>query len=290
MAERPNILLQFDHLSRPVRFIGGAEILDALPDAVAGWPYRRLDGAFEGACAITIEGRAGRYISHTLRSAEPNPSDDAVDALTDFVADLSDAYLDDHTGVLQIHCAALEFEQGLVLFPQKRRMGKSVLALALAALGYRLFCDDVLALAADQDPGIALGISPRLRLPIPQKGTVRLGEFLAARPLRANARYGFVRLAAAELAAHGARRPIVGIVQFQRNEAGAATLETIPASDALALMIERCSAGEVRAGEVFSRLHRIVAAARCFKLRYADLDDIAIPLAAAFGPPGGERA
>ncbi|MBU3824002.1 MAG: hypothetical protein H9917_04160, partial [Candidatus Oceanisphaera merdipullorum] len=157
--------LSLPHLGRCLRIEQAFDVVDALIHALPGWP-------------ITVQPALGpmpdRYIYRDTKGLwqgsflEPNefhlPS--PASAACSLVGDLVSQRLLNQPELLGLHCASVEINGRLVVFPESSKAGKSTLAVAFSAAGYRIFGDDVLGLTA-QGEGVAMGVAPRLRLPFP---------------------------------------------------------------------------------------------------------------------------
>ncbi len=192
---------------------------------------------------------------------------DPLDAACDFIVDLVNGYVADNPGTLCLHCAAVEFSKGLVIFPATYQMGKSTLAVALAQAGARVFTDDVLPVLADADEGMALGILPRLRQPAPNDAGNAFLAFTRERASAGSEKFLYINLNRDELAPFGTTAAIIGVVIPERTEGPAAL---IPASDGEAVKAAayRNFPREVAAPDILERLHAIVKNAECYTLKY----------------------
>jgi len=149
---------------------------------------------------------------------------DPLDAACDFVADLVNGYIADNPGTLCLHCAAVEFSKGLVIFPAAYRTGKSTLAVALAQAGAKVFTDDVLPLPQrhGNGNGMALGILPRLRKPVANDTGDAFRAFTKERAGADSEKFLYLNLNRDELAPFGTMATIAGVVIPQRTEGPAA--------------------------------------------------------------------
>src|SRR3546814_15265532 len=82
----------------------------------------------------------------------------------------------------------------LFAFPAPGRTGKSTLTAQLAASGARIFSDDVLPLDVTTACAGALGIEPRLRLPLPAACSHGFQRWFARRKTLTNSRYAYIGL------------------------------------------------------------------------------------------------
>ena len=277
------MLLEFDGLSRPVALVGCAELLEPIAAVLRGWRIEAWSDPGARTPAITIERTPAGYRRLSPWLSKPAVFTDPLVAVCDFVVDLIKAYVADHPSLLCLHCAAAAFERGLVLFPSGYRAGKSTLAVTLAAHGVRLFSDDVLPIDTSDNQGVAPGILPRLRLPLPGRADDRMRRFVRERAGPKNARYFYVALSEDELAPLGATAPILGIVTLQRDPAQRPEMVETRKSEMVKTGIMQNFARKVPAAEIIEHVLAITQNARCFTLRYARAEETVPALEAAFG-------
>ena len=212
---------------------------------------------------------------------------DPLDAACDFVADLVNGYIADNPGTLCLHCAAVEFSKGLVIFPAAYRTGKSTLAVALAQAGARVFADDVLPVPRSHGEGMALGILPRLRQDAPNDAHNAFLDFTRERAGAGSEKFLYINLNRNELAPFGTTATILGVVIPERTKGPAAL---IPATDGEAVKATACRnfSHQVAALDVLEHLHDIVKKAECYTLKYETIGQAVAILMEKFGP-GGAR-
>ncbi|WP_170165071.1 hypothetical protein [Inmirania thermothiophila] len=206
-----------------------------------------------------------------------------MDAVCDLVVDLVHAYVAARPERLCLHAAAVETASGILLIPSTYRSGKSTLATALAARGARLFSDDVAPLGPAGEVE-ALGMLPRLRLPLPAGLGAAAQALTAAHPGPTSARYRYLALDAAGLAPRGTRRPVAAIVTLERAEGAAPALMEGDADHALQHLLLRNFARGPLPSRIFLRLRRLAAAVPCYRLRYGEAAEGAALLAERFAP------
>lgn len=209
------MLLSFEGLSRPVRLVDCDELAEAIADVVVGWPFRGapVSGA-EPVITLTKTEKGYQRVSPWLTKPAVYP--DKVDAVCDFIVGLINAYIADDPRLLCLHCAAIEFEHGLVVFPNPYKAGKSILSVFLAAAGARVFADDVVPIRGPENKAEALGILPRLRLPLPDNASPRFNEFVRTHGGAESKKFLYITLSEPALAAFGSTAPIYGIVFLDR--------------------------------------------------------------------------
>jgi hypothetical protein len=267
--------LRLAGISRPVALIDSAEVEHCLARILRNWPPAAEDGG--GSPVLTVRRDARHYRLESPWLPTPAEQRHPVDLSCALIAELVQAFITDNPQTLCLHGAAVAFGAGLVVFPNQYRAGKSLLTACLAASGLQVFGDDVLPIAWPNDQGVALGIPPRLRLPLPEELGAAARRFVDDRRGAASERYLYLDLSPRELAPHGTRAPVRGFVLLDRQPDAAPAL--LPASDGEVLrqVIWQNFARELPPPEILDRLHRLVAGADCFRLRYAQAEH-AVPL------------
>lgn len=278
-------LFRFSGLHQPVAFVSSKSVYMHLFAILRDWKIEKIDRSDDRLPVITVQKTDRGYERRSGWLTRPRIFPDPIDAACDFIVDLIHAYLADNGGLLCLHCAAVEFNQGLVVFPNTYRAGKSLLSLKLAANGGRLFTDDVLPITARNNLGLALGILPRLRIPLPELCGQELVYFLEHRKALHNFRYQYVDLAPHEQAEHGTRAPVHAITILQRKADVDPVLMETEKDIVLKDVILRNFARRNPALEIVDRLYAIIEKAECYTLRYSTLDQATELLAEAFGLP-----
>ena len=282
------MLASFDHfnftgLTHPVAFINSESLYPYLRTIMRDWGINRIEPDDARTPVLTIQKTEAGFERRSKWLSKPAVFPDPVDAACDMIVDLIRAYVEDHKGMLCLHCAAVEFNQGLVVFPNTYRAGKSTFSLKLVESGGRLFTDDVLPISNNGDGGFALGILPRLRLPLPDQISSRFAKFVENRCGPQNDRYLYVRLGLNEQAAVGTTAPIRGITILQREKNAEPQLSEVKKSTVIKDMILRNFARQNPGLEIVDRLYAIVEKAACYRLRYDDLEPASNLLKEMFG-------
>lgn len=141
---------------------------------LALWPMRE-DGAAPP--DLVIEAMADDIDAYTLR--HPALTDGALrvagaeEVVNQIVPLLVAEVIERARGLVSLHAGAARVGDGLIVLPGDSMSGKSTLSLQLAARGARFVADDRLlvgdgtTLGGDGGPaGVALGLTPRVRLPV----------------------------------------------------------------------------------------------------------------------------
>ncbi len=276
--------LRFDKVSRPVQIDDGDRVLSPFRSVFRFWPFAETADSLDEEPVITVKRDGDGYRLFAPWRAKPPRYSDPVNLACGLAVNVNRAMLEEHTDNLCLHGAGVEIGGRLVVLPNYYRAGKSALTVCLAAAGARVFSDDILPLLPDGS-GMALGVSPRLRLPLPETLGKRTLRFIESRRGAANKQYLYVEHVNEEQAPLGATAPFGGFVLLNRRESGAARLEPATDSEVLKQVVLRNFARQLSVEHSLDRLHALVAAAACHKLTYAQGDEAADLLMERFSEP-----
>jgi hypothetical protein len=268
VGTEPVKLLEFADIENPIALIGCEELAPIIRQVLRGWDMRETTCAEPTTAKISIRKTKKGYIRSSPWVKKPQSFRHPVTAVCDFLVDLTNAYLADHPEMLCLHTAAVHLDDGLVLLPGTYRAGKSTLSVHCAAAGFKLFSDDVLPVDGETRSGIAPGILPRLRLPLPDNSGAAFKDFVASRAGAESDRYLYVDLEAERFASRGIKAPITAIVLLERMETGSPEIAPISGGETLKRAILQNFSRAQPALNILDNLHGIVAGARCFELRY----------------------
>ena len=266
--------LRFDGLVQPIEVCDSDDVLSCFDKAFRGWTYSVSDGPAENP-VLRLSRKNGSYRLEGPWVQQTISRSDRVDALCAFIAEFIRAYVTQDERLLCLHGAAAEFAGRLVVFPNRYRAGKSVLSASLAASGIRLFADDVLPIG-DDDRGIAPGFAPRLRLPLPDDLSPAMRDAILRRAGVGGEHYLYLDLDVRELAPRGTAAPVGAIVLLEREPGTGPNLTPVSEGEMLTHVIWQNFAREAPPSQILDRLHRLVAGARRFRLRYGRAED-AVP-------------
>mgnify|MGYP002640452088 CR=1 FL=1 len=270
-----NGYLKFDGLDATVELCVDQKFADALPVVFPHWAHTIVhqdnDASF---ASVTLTDN--EYIITSPFMDDPVSFKDPANTLCSLIVELAWARLREDTSLLCLHGAAIEFAGRLVIFPSTRRAGKSTLAVALAAAGKTIFTDDFLPLKATSDgllSGVSSGISPRLRLPLPDQFGPVAQDYIKNRSMIQNRQYRFVTPQAGELANFGDTAPIGSLVFLERTEGAAAMMESVSEADALTALIKQNFSRAMNTAGILRMLGFITKSAPAFRLTYDDAEE-----------------
>lgn len=275
------MLIAFDGITRPIALEGCEDLRGCLTSVLRGWRFEEVASTGTGP-VITIRKRNEKYRLQTPSLGPPLDQASEVGAVCAFVADLVQVYIAEQSSLLCLHCGAAAFAGRLAIFPNSYRAGKSTLLARLAAAGIPIFADDVLPVAHASGDAIALGVAPRLRLPLPSNASGSFRRFVQAHRGPSDDRYLYLDLPTAVLPRHGSRMPVAACVLLDRRCSGTAQLVPTVKSLGLQRLILQNFARAVPVNKIAGCLRSLVSRVPCFTLRYCDLEDAAGLLLDAF--------
>jgi Coenzyme PQQ synthesis protein D (PqqD) len=277
-----------------IAFSDCPKVVEALEAILTGWRLRRLPSAASQRADAQVRRTRTGFAWRSSRMPKPalwdeHPPVSAMQVLCDVHDVLFDWFLKASPRHLCLHGAAVRIGGGLVCFPSVQKSGKSTLCVALAARGHTVHGDDVLAIEPEESRGVALGIAPRLRKPLPKRLGARLVRFVTERAGPADRRWVYVELRDGEIAPLGATAPVEAFVLLQRGS-GAATLEPVAKSEMLREILLQNFARQVPPVETLDRLMQLTERVPCYRLRYGSVAGAARLIEQRFGREPGRSA
>jgi hypothetical protein len=265
--------LRLSMFGHPVDFVGCSEVADGFRSILRGWDIAAMpfDPAVEP--ILRFEKRSHGYhwdapwIEDKTRRIE-DPSVSVMDAVCDFHYEFIDWYVALNPDHFCLHTAAIRFGGKAALFPCVQKAGKSTLSLQLAQRGHRMLGDDVVALTPHGDRAVALGLLPRMRLPLPAaKLTPELLDYIAANGGLGDRHWQYVDLGE-QVSPLGETMPVGAVVTLRRGVKGKPRLSEIPRSAAIRALIDR-NFGRMRDPDaIFDRLRELAFSSQCLHLEY----------------------
>ena len=260
----------------------------ALTGVVHGWPCAAAPDTQETPpVSVTLPDPAtpGTYAYGVADLDAPLGGLPPASAACAVLADLSVAFCRALPGGIGLHCGAVVIGGRLVLILGGHRAGKSTLVARLGAEpGVSVIGDDVLPVTAGGE-ALALGLSPRLRLPLPAGIGPALPRALARHGAAADDRYAFFRPPG--LLPFGTRMRPGAVVLLRRGAPGTpARLHHLPQAEAVRVLVGQALTGLGPPEEALDRVGRLVAGLPAMTLCYSDLDGAAHLLAGGFARGG----
>lgn len=276
--------VQLDGLKHPVALENADEIGAMLPAILSAWPHRILTTPPSEPPFITVS-PAGPDRWNVLHADQPDAPRiwDGVNTVCDIVAEMAWERLRSDPDLLCLHAAAIDFNGRLVVMPNARRAGKSTLAIALARLGRPLYSDDFLPVRVDAEArtcaGIANGIQPRLRLPLPEGFSDAFHAEVAQDPGPSNRQYKY--LSNAPVAPWGETLPLGAMVMLERSDDPQPPhLSVMAREDALASLITQNFARTRHAGAILRSVDLLSRNLPIYRLTYHSAEEAAEYLSA----------
>jgi len=240
---------------RPIKLVAGEAVLNHVAAIAPGWPRvspGETDDATVGNGILSIAAYAAPSLSfpHDLAAANG-----AVGALIG-------AYVVQDRSLLALHAAALLGRDGLIVLLGDHGAGKSTMAVALAARGLQLVTDDRLVVRDERD-GIALGLMPKLRVPLPPNADAAFRAYVVVHAGAAEGEMHYVDVP--DRLPFGATAPLAALIELKRS-GGEPVLQ--PGTPAKAL-VGVTFAPHLAVPEKLARIARL-AALPSYTLTYGD--------------------
>ena len=275
-------LLMFSGMSKGICLPEDTALLRAISKVVPSWPHTLAKGNTNDIVARVVR-NPGILATYDISSAyvdEPMTGLSAASAVCAVLADILEAHVEESDSQLTLHCGAVAFGKKLVVLTGPRRAGKSTLIGRLCAEpDVQIFCDDVLPINMHGE-GIALGIAPRLRLPLPAQASPQFKKFVGSHLGPRDDRYGY--LCSGNVATHGTRLPLGAIVVLDRQNDTPAQLRWMTEDDTLYFALEQ-NMGQFESPQAaLNQAHDLIGNACCVRLIYSDLDEAVALLRQAF--------
>jgi len=264
--------LVFDGLEQPIALVDCRHLLDYFPLIFRGWHITASPDDTQPPI-LTLGLEKSTYVLEADWLKKTIRRTDQVDAICGLAANLVRFYVRGNADLLCLHGAAANFAGNLVVFPSKYRAGKSVLSACIAAAGIQLYCDDVLPISIDEGHGIAPGLAPRLRIPLPDNLSPESREFIQNRKGLEGKQYLYLDLDSDHLAARGSQAAVGAFILLEREEGAPLSLEVISEAEVLHRVVWQNFARKAEAPRILERLSQLVSHAQRFRLCYDRAED-----------------
>jgi hypothetical protein len=271
--------LQYTGLSSPVALHHAAELENLISTVIPTWPATlESTPPLTPPFATIRPTEKGKWAIDVHVGKGDRREWDAVDVVCDLISEIAWERLRSRPELLCLHAAAVSFGQRLVVFPNARRSGKSTLAIALARLGHELFTDDFLPVEVERHEatllGIANGIAPRLRLPLPEDFATSFQAWVDNDPGPENDRYKY--LLDIPLAKGLDTMPLGAVVVLKRqDDTIEPQLHPIGRSEALDRMIRQNFSRDMHSGRILKSIEVLTEHVPCFCLTYSSAESAA---------------
>lgn len=278
---RSQLMLQFPNVAAHVLLEDATPIADALGEVLRGWTPAHIAEPETLTRVSSVLGTGDSYAAHSSYLGETIHGLGVAGATCAIVADLAQDYFVTRPGSLALHCAAFQFNNRLIAMTGPTRAGKSTLAARMTQeADMAVFCDDVLPLLVDGD-AVALGIAPRLRLPLPDTCAATFKAHVARHTGPSDTRYAYV--CAPTVAPHGTKAPLSVLLILDREAEASARLHHVADDEALHFLLSQNMADLDTADAAYARTSAVLDEITCLRLVYSDLEDAVALIRDAFG-------
>ena len=169
------LLLRFEGVAGLVLLPDEPALLDGISQLAPSWKYTSTVTESHGGlppCITKVGKNQNNPSTFDIESVyldEPLLGLPTASALCALMADVLEAHIEESQNPIALHAGAVAMGNRLIAITGPKRAGKSTLIARLCAEpDLQIFCDDVLPISP-QGEGVALGVAPRLRLPLPPR-------------------------------------------------------------------------------------------------------------------------
>lgn len=256
--------------------VGCAELITPLTQCLHGWPVIPWSGGAAIPPVITVASRGTEFVltSHFIDGEEVYGDPPSI--ICAFMAELIMAYGAANPETLFIHAGGAVMENRMMIFPARGKTGKSTLIAQLAHRGARIFSDDVIPLDTGTLCTHALGIEPRVRLPLPADLPTAMHDWVTRHRHLSNSKMTYIglpRQGPGALAPLGEERPIDAIVLLVRDPGSRAELVPCSRAEVLKQLVRQHFGANTPAATLVARLKALTDAAPCYRLTYGGGDE-----------------
>ncbi len=273
----PIVLVDADPLAEGLRLVLKGRRITSSPMDGTEAPDRTLAVALGTPAGFTI---------HSRHLDEPMTGLRQASAVCGLIADLAESHYAGRPGWIALHCGAIRAGGRVALVTGPTRAGKSTLIGRLSAEpGIETVCDDVLPVAPD-NTAYALGIAPRLRLPLPAAAGAVLRDHVQRHRVLSDRKYAYIM--PPSLVPFGAAgRVSTVIVLDRRDTAVPARLHHLNPAEAVGHLLARQMSDDGLVDQMLARAQGLATAADCLRLVYSGIEDATALIARLLGGATG---
>lgn len=282
------LLLKFSGVGQGLCVPNHPALINALRDVVPTWAFTeealRGDCEISDGCVAHVSVASHAPLAYNVDSVytdEPMLGLSTASTVCSLLADILETHIANLENPIALHAGAFVMGGKLIAVSGPRRAGKSTLISRLCAEpDVQIYCDDVLPINRNGH-GIALGLAPRLRLPLPKLASPVFRQHVQQHLGPHDERYGYLR--SANVAAHGTTHPLAALLILDRREqATNAHFCELNEDDALFYALQQNMGNFANPHEALLRTHALLGNVRCLRLVYHDLEDAVELLRQAF--------
>jgi len=266
------MFLLFDRIPAPVS-LDSPHLLNLFERHFAQWPFA-ISATPDGRTPfLSVRQKRRGYQVHSTAGTETYRHRSAAALLCDVGIDLAEEAVRHHPDWLCLHCSAVSARGRLMVFPNTNRAGKSLLAASFLPLGARILADDLLAITSDAH-GVAFGLPPRLRLPLPSSSH-RLARHMESLDGEQDSQYRFLYAGSEGLASCGETQPLGAFIIPLRGAHSGVSLTRLSPAAGLQYLAYQFQMGDGQAGTVFKRAYQLCRTVPLWQMEYEDAEEAA---------------
>lgn len=261
----------------PVSVENADAVLAYLPYYLGGWPVRWAEDAAGDPDVRVTENADG--IFHVISSGPGGADfefDNPYDAANGLAGALISVSVARQADQICLHAGAAVIDGGLAIVVGDSFSGKSSVALHLTVLGNRFFGDDQIAVSLGEQPhGVCLGLTPKVRLPLPPDSGEAFRQFVEGYTSMEGDDDVYLKLWDGEAATYGETAPVRALVFLDRRPDGGSDLTPATRTEMLKSLVAKAYAPHIPPQDLLSALARLADTVGLYHLRYSSSRDAA---------------
>ena len=193
------------------------------------------------------------------------------------------AFISRQADTVCLHAGSAQLGHGLVVLLGDSLAGKSSVALHMAAAGYRLFGDDRLAVHMADDgaaTGLCLGLTPKVRLPLPADCGRRFAEYVDSFTEIRDEAVAYLKLWEGEAAVFLEQAPVVAFIILNRAETGECSMVPATRPAIVKALLAQCFAPQIAPQDLVRALTGLASSVTGYELGFSHSGDAASLLTA----------
>ncbi|MBT6801355.1 MAG: hypothetical protein HOA41_06740, partial [Rhodospirillales bacterium] len=266
----------FDPAAISVSVIDCPDFTEWVMPLLNGWTLSALKASDAKPSAITVSRKGDTFHLESNRIKGNETYHGRIYIACGFLVELMVAYGYSDDRLISLHAGGVVMDDKLVLFPASGKTGKSLLTAQCAFRGAAVFSDDIIPVNVKTGNACALGVAPRMRLPIPDSISAESAAWIKKASGLTSKHYAYLDLATdapeSLLAPVGEERPLGAIIRLFREEGTSPKISEASRPEIMRLMI-RQHFGAAPATEMVEQFAHLVTSVPCYNLHYGGGDD-----------------
>ena len=275
-----------------ITVINAEELLAQLSIFLSGWPFRRIETAEETIADIKVVALPDKRF--VIKVSGPGGRelyfDNVFDAADGLANSLISSFVLRRQDAVCINASSTMVGPHLAVILGDSFAENNNVALQICAAGYRCFGDDQLVLAQSSGgvDGLCLGLTPKVKLPLPLDCGAGFMEYIEAFTEIRNDKVVYLKLWDGEAASFMEGAPIGALIILDRRMGEPCSFTPISKPAIVQALVPRCFAPHLDVDELISNLTALATDTIAYRLRFSNSGDAAAAIIKKVKAPNHE--